>query len=691
MTPIRNHKTPGPRFSTTGKIAALALVASSIALPTTAHAQTVSAALEDATVFNITSSAEKLELNASNDGTPVKPADLHLTIPDNALTDKTKEFSGVETATYFTPAFGDDYLTFTGAENQLPLTGIYFSKVTGPGKIFLGTGKNDQEFTPVLNTKKATLEAPAALPANAFIDNMAHMLFEKPGKYVVEAEAVEVSAPADLADAKINTAKFKRKSTKQTYTFLVGAAAKAQAAKEAKEKAASDTNGDSTNNTEAANASEQPGADPLTPDGSENTNVATQPPGDPLNPPAATEDTARENTGSTEETGKPAASNPEAESDNSKPAETEKTDSNSANETLGKANPEDTEKSGSEKQDSEKETGANAQTGSPQTGNAANNPDNEGGKEAATTAGEAKDTETNSALPNANPPVPAGKAPAAANGGVISQLGSLLASAKCFPSFEGGKGELSIRPKVKDDRQSPAKWYNFNQISFTIGDAGKAKLPGAVGAIPAAANVWMIGSTQVKDVPWVGANTMSDTVLSQTTGEVTWTLSSFEGPGAMEVFTSGNFGTLVGAKWFSGNGTSANGSVTIPKNTHVHPNWVFSAPGVYKLGITQTATLKDGKKITGTDTLFFQVGGGNGARDGHFDIGSEIAAAGAKRVWKDANGKPCTPNETDLQAAGLGSLATTGASDLTIPITIFGLGMGVLGIGMRLRPRENKN
>ncbi|MCS4484211.1 TIGR03773 family transporter-associated surface protein [Gleimia sp. 6138-11-ORH1] len=273
-------------------------------------------------------------------------------------------------------------------------------------------------------------------------------------------------------------------------------------------------------------------------------------------------------------------------------------------------------------------------------------------------------------------------------GTVSGAVKNILGTPTCFASFEGGEGNLTIVPKVKDDRQSPSKWYNFNEISFTIGEAGVANLPQAVGTIPAGSKVWMIGSTQQKNVPWVGANTMSDTVMNETTGEVTWTLSSFSGPGAMEVFTSGNFGTLIGQKWFSANGNTGSGSVTIPKNTHVHPNWVFSAPGIYRVGITQTATLKDGTQVSGTDILFFQVGAGNGARDGHFDIGSEVTKAGAKRVWKDAQGNPCTPTEADLKAAGLANLAATGTNFLTLPLLVLGLGLGVFGFALRMRPRN---
>lgn len=43
-----------------------------------------------------------------------------------------------------------------------------------------------------------------------------------------------------------------------------------------------------------------------------------------------------------------------------------------------------------------------------------------------------------------------------------------------------------------------------------------------------------------------------------------------------------------------------------------------------------TTTAKDGKKLTGTTVLTFNVDSTKGANDGHFDLGPTIGAAGSK-------------------------------------------------------------
>ncbi len=257
--------------------------------------------------------------------------------------------------------------------------------------------------------------------------------------------------------------------------------------------------------------------------------------------------------------------------------------------------------------------------------------------------------------------------------------------ATCFPTQEGGSGAITLLPKIKDDRQSPAQWVSPESLPFALGDRSINTTTQAIGNIPSGTKVWMIGQTQVEGVPWVGANTMNKSILDQTTGEVVWQLTSFSGPGAMEVFTSGNFGQVVGQRWFSGANGSASGAITIPRNTHVHPNWIFSQPGTYRVGITQTATMKDGTHISGVTNLTFNVGSGSGVNSGHFDIGAEIGKAGSKTVWRDANGQPCTPTAADLEAAGYsssGGLASTGSDVLTLAIVVLAVGFGFLGIGI---------
>lgn len=254
--------------------------------------------------------------------------------------------------------------------------------------------------------------------------------------------------------------------------------------------------------------------------------------------------------------------------------------------------------------------------------------------------------------------------------------------AKCFPKKVGGKGEDTLIPQIKDDRKAPASWVDPKALSFAIGNAGKTTAPSAIGSIPANAPVWMISATQVKGVPWVGANTMSPSLLEKTTGPTTFALTSFSGPGTMEVFTNGQFGTLVGKKWFTGQGTSASGSVTLDPNSHVHPNWVFSKPGTYKVGITMTTTAKDGKKLTGTTVLTFNVDSTKGANDGHFDLGPTIGAAGSKTVWLDANGNPCTPTDVDLAAAGLAKTGIESLAAMGIVATLF-TGLGLMAVMTR--------
>ena len=121
--------------------------------------------------------------------------------------------------------------------------------------------------------------------------------------------------------------------------------------------------------------------------------------------------------------------------------------------------------------------------------------------------------------------------------------------------FENGK----LISSIKDDRTSPAKWVDPSSISFGLGNAAKAKAPAGIEFIaPAGSDVWMIGSTQAPSVPWVGANSMHPSIIQNTTGEITQTLVSASGPGNVGVFTSGNFGQIVGQKWYSS--TAGSGS-----------------------------------------------------------------------------------------------------------------------------------
>lgn len=114
--------------------------------------------------------------------------------------------------------------------------------------------------------------------------------------------------------------------------------------------------------------------------------------------------------------------------------------------------------------------------------------------------------------------------------------------------LEGGK----LVSSLKDDRTSPATWVAPSSVTFAVDDAGKAKAPAGLEFVaPAGSDVWMIGAAQVGGVPWLGANSMHDTIVNGTSGEISMQLVGAEGPGNVGVFTSGNFGQLVGSTWFT--------------------------------------------------------------------------------------------------------------------------------------------
>lgn len=269
-----------------------------------------------------------------------------------------------------------------------------------------------------------------------------------------------------------------------------------------------------------------------------------------------------------------------------------------------------------------------------------------------------------------NQPAPA-PAPAPAPGANENNEGAKGGDQpKCVP------GEPALIPKIKDDREQPATWRNFNELTFGLGDSAHRKLPKDVGPFKAGSDAWMIASSQQPDVPWVGANTQNESVLSNTTGNVTWELTGFNGPGAMYVYTAGVLGEVVGEEWFSATPGNPSGSHVIPANTHVHPNWVFEKPGRYEVKIKQTTETKEGKTVSGEDTVVFEVDGQGNANSGHFDIGAEYTDGAENCAGGGAGGQ-----------AGKGGLANTGVSSYALPISILAFGVVIAGAGMVFHSR----
>ena len=209
-------------------------------------------------------------------------------------------------------------------------------------------------------------------------------------------------------------------------------------------------------------------------------------------------------------------------------------------------------------------------------------------------------------------------------------------------------GKLKLQ--VKDDRSQPASWVDPATLTFSLGDKATLKAPDALNFVATPGqDVWMISSSQSAGVPWLGMNSQAEEIVSKTSGEVTFTLVSVEGPGKVSVFTSGGLGGGVGEHLLQEEGSS----YTLPANTHAHQNWVFTAPGTYKLTISAQVTPKQGEQISGEEGASSDgaaASSGAGSSEGASAAGAAGSAASGSAKAGQAAG-----------ASGGKSLAKTGA------------------------------
>jgi putative ABC transporter-associated repeat protein len=122
---------------------------------------------------------------------------------------------------------------------------------------------------------------------------------------------------------------------------------------------------------------------------------------------------------------------------------------------------------------------------------------------------------------------------------------------------------------------------------------------------PAGSDVWLLPQAQQSGIVWPGWNTQDPSVVNGTNGNVTWRLTSVNGPGEYKLFLTGSFGK---PEVLFDSAKSLPQQMAIPPNTHAHGNWAFTKPGVYRLGVQMTATTKAGRSVTDTRTLNVAVG-----------------------------------------------------------------------------------
>lgn len=163
---------------------------------------------------------------------------------------------------------------------------------------------------------------------------------------------------------------------------------------------------------------------------------------------------------------------------------------------------------------------------------------------------------------------------------------------------EGGK----YRPHTRQAASS---------LFFNVNDALKMTLPGDpkwefTGA--AGKEAWVVPQQQNHQGIWAGWNTQ-DIRDADVDGPITMSIdpakSSVPEGAQVELFQFGTFGE---AKRILSLSDEAHRTYQQIPNAHVHANWSFTHPGIYKLHFTATATPKGGQPTSAGQDYYFVVG-----------------------------------------------------------------------------------
>ena len=236
-----------------------------------------------------------------------------------------------------------------------------------------------------------------------------------------------------------------------------------------------------------------------------------------------------------------------------------------------------------------------------------------------------------------------------------------------------GTGHVDIGPRMvdgqwsvalRDDSGAHPVWRDPDRTVLRVSDAALMAAPTgsdyAFMGAQAGEQYYVVPQTQNPDVVWLGWNTQDPGVVSAIDRGATMRIGSVSGPGRTWMFLQdGTFGRprlLVDGQ--SGQAQD----VWVDASTHVHANWVFTAPGVYTAALTFSARTTDGQQLSASTTLRFAVGSQTSADEAFAAAPAGAAEAGATGSAGSADSAGGGGSAADAGPAGDSGLADDGAS-----------------------------
>lgn len=239
-----------------------------------------------------------------------------------------------------------------------------------------------------------------------------------------------------------------------------------------------------------------------------------------------------------------------------------------------------------------------------------------------------------------------------------------------------GTGHVDIGPRMvdgqwsvalRDDSGAHPVWRDPDRTVLRVSDAALMAAPTgsdyAFMGAQAGEQYYVVPQTQNPDVVWLGWNTQDPGVVSAIDRGATMRIGSVSGPGRTWMFLQdGTFGKprlLVDGQ--SGQAQD----VWVDASTHVHANWVFTAPGVYTAALTFSARTTDGQQLSASTTLRFAVGSQTSADEAFAAApaaAAEAGAAGSAGSAGSADSAGGGGSAAGARRAGDSGLADDGAS-----------------------------
>lgn len=226
------------------------------------------------------------------------------------------------------------------------------------------------------------------------------------------------------------------------------------------------------------------------------------------------------------------------------------------------------------------------------------------------------------------------------------------------------RGHVDIGPRFVDgnwtvmarnDAAETPTWHAIDDIVIHVKNAALLPTPqdDAFDFMSASEQWYVIPQTENPAVAWLGWNTQDPEVTKSVSRGVTMTLGPVDGPGESFLFLQD--GTFGEPRILMDGQDGKMHDIWVDVNTHVHANWAFSEPGIYRAPVTFNAETTDGQKLTHTSTLRFAVGDETDPEDALNAPSLVVASTPTQQGNSDAQADSSAPSDGEY---GIGIIPT---------------------------------